>query len=122
MRKNKNCAVRLTDNGLAFEGIIDHQSIPALMARIPELSAGTPVLDLSAVSRIDSAGLAFLIHWSKRLAQPEQKIALTGVSAQARQLIDTMKLDSVFEVHNADVLPDNNSDKTEQIAASTPES
>ena len=102
MFKNKNCAVRSIATGLAFEGVIDHQSIPGLLARMPEISIDKPTLDLSAVSRIDSAGLAFLIHWSARLALPTQKILLTGVSAQARQLIDTMKLDSVFDVQAAD--------------------
>lgn len=101
MAKRKNCSVRSIATGLAFEGVIDHQSIPGLLAGMPEVSVDKPILDLSAVSRIDSAGLAFLIHWGERLAQPTQKILLTGVSAQARQLIDTMKLDSVFDVQGA---------------------
>lgn len=100
MLRNKKSVVRSIPSGLAFEGVIDHQSIPGLLACMPEVSIDKPVLDLSRVSRIDSAGLAFLIHWGEQLIQPTQKILLTGVSAQTHQLIDTMKLDSVFDVQS----------------------
>ena len=103
MSKNKKCAVRSIANGLAFEGVIDHQSIPGLLKRMPEVSVDEPELDLSAVRRIDSAGLAFLIYWGERLVPPSQKILLTGVSVQACQLIDTMRLDSVFDVQAANI-------------------
>ncbi len=90
--------VEKTDTGLEFFGVIDFQSIPALLKKMPETSPAESVLDISEASKIDSAGLAFLIHWGNRNLAPDQKIRLRGASSQARQLIDIMRLKSVFEL------------------------
>lgn len=89
--------VKLNTTGFSLEGIVDHQTIPGLIANFPQTESESPVLDISAVTRIDSAGLAFLIDWGKKHLPAGQKITLSGASEQARQLIDTMKLDALFE-------------------------
>lgn len=90
--------VEKTETGLAFFGVIDFQSIPALLKAMPETNPAETVLDISEASKIDSAGLAFLIHWGNRNLAPDQRIRLRGASSQARQLIDIMRLKSVFEL------------------------
>ena len=90
-----------TKEGLAFIGVIDHQSVPDLIKEMPDASESVlaeKVLDLSAVSKIDSAGVALLIHWGNRNLEPGQKITLRGASLQLRQLIDIMRLRSIFEL------------------------
>ena len=97
--------VKLNATGLVFEGIIDHQTIPDLIVNLPQIKDAdidtgkdkVPVLDISAVTRIDSAGLAFLIDWGKQHLAHGQKITLRGARGQARQLIETMKLNALFE-------------------------
>ena len=89
--------VKPNATGFALEGIVDHQTIPGLIEKLPQAESKTPVLDISAVTRIDSAGLAFLIDWGKKHLPEGQKIDLKGASKQARQLIKTMKLDELFE-------------------------
>lgn len=97
-RTEKSVArAKLNATGFSLEGIVDHQTIPDLIANFPQTESESPVLDISAVTRIDSAGLAFLIDWGKKNLAAGQKITLSGTSEQARQLIDTMKLDALFE-------------------------
>ncbi len=90
--------VEKTETGLAFFGVIDFQSVPALLEAVPESASSEMELDLSAATRVDSAGLAFLIHWGNRNLATDQKIKLRGASVQVLQLINIMRLKSVFEL------------------------
>lgn len=101
MASSKGANARLTDSGLAFSGIIDHQSIPGLMNNLPSLKKPKPVIDLTEVSKIDSAGLAFLIDWGNTHLANGDKMQLKGVSEQAKQLIGILELGSVFEIQSA---------------------
>ena len=99
MSKAPSSRVEKTETGLAFFGVIDSQSIPALLKAMPESGSPEMELDLSAATRVDSAGLAFLIHWGNRNLATDQKIKLRGASVQVLRLIDIMRLKSVFELH-----------------------
>jgi ABC-type transporter Mla MlaB component len=90
--------VEKTKTGLAFFGVIDSQSIPALLEAMPKTDSPEMELDLRAATRVDSAGLAFLIYWGNRNLAPDQKISLRGASVQVLQLINIMNLKSVFEL------------------------
>ncbi len=92
----------MTDSGLALSGIIDHQSIPGLISKLPDSSDIAPSVDLSRVDKIDSAGFAFLIHWGNQHIEDGQKLKLTGVNEQARQLISIMGLETVFDLAGID--------------------
>lgn len=92
--------VEKTKTGLAFFGIIDFQTVPALIEAMPKTSPSETELDLRAASKIDSAGLAFLINWGNQNLAPGQKITLYGASTQVRQLIDIMHLQAVFELRD----------------------
>lgn len=101
MASSKDAHAKLTDSGLALSGIIDHQSIPSLMNGLPALDKSKPIIDLTEVSKIDSAGLAFLIHWGNTHLPNGDKVQLKGVSEQAKQLIEILELGSVFEIQSA---------------------
>ena len=90
--------VEKTESGLAFFGVIDYQSVPRLLQDIPQCSANETLLDLREVGKIDSAGLAFLLDWGNRNLAPDETIKLRGASEQARQLINILHLNSVFEL------------------------
>ena len=97
MASRSNSKVKASDDGLIFEGVIDHQTIPGLLENMPEVNSKRPVLDLAKVSKIDSAGLAFLIHLGNTQFPTAEKLSLVGLSTQAKQLIDIMGLETVFE-------------------------
>jgi ABC-type transporter Mla MlaB component len=92
--------VEKTETGLAFFGVIDFQTVPALIEAMPKTSPPDTELDLSAASKIDSAGLAFLINWGNHNLAPDQKIVLYGARAQVCLLIDIMHLQGVFELRD----------------------
>jgi ABC-type transporter Mla MlaB component len=98
MSKAPSSRVEKTETGLAFFGVIDSQSVPGLLKAMPESGSPEMELDLSAATRVDSAGLAFLIHWGNRNLATDQKIKLRGASVQVLRLIDIMRLKSVFEL------------------------
>ena len=55
-------------------------------------------LDLSDITKIDAAGIAFLVQWSKSL--PSKKLNLIHVPTSAMNLISTFKLTEIFTVEN----------------------
>jgi len=92
--------VEKTETGLAFFGVIDFQTVPSLIEAMPKTSPPETELDLSAASKIDSAGLAFLINWGNQNLALDQKITVYGASAQVLHLIDIMHLQAVFELRD----------------------
>lgn len=75
----------------ALNGALDLHSTPAQFDRLPEQLSGT--LDLSKVSRCDSAGLALLLECQRRA---QGKLQLSGVSPQLRTLMDFYHVDELF--------------------------
>jgi phospholipid transport system transporter-binding protein len=61
------------DDALVFTGTLDRTAVAALWPQVRRQRAGVTCLDLVAVSRVDSAGLAMLAE----LAQPDG-VALVG--------------------------------------------
>ena len=44
------------------------------------------IVDLTAVDRVDSAGVALVLAWARRAANEGSKIAFTGIPASMRSL------------------------------------
>ncbi|MEE9448353.1 MAG: STAS domain-containing protein [Arenicellales bacterium] len=99
-QKHPSATVELSDSGLSFSGVMNHQSVPKLIAHLPKYEHNPAVLDISQVSKIDSAGLAFLIDWGNQNLSDNNPISLRGASKQAQQMINIMGLDGVFELLN----------------------
>ena len=55
---------------LVFAGALDRDAVPALWSAASHTLAGAGVFDLSAVSRVDSAGLALLAELAARANGP----------------------------------------------------
>lgn len=58
-------------------------------------------VDLHAVERVDSAGVAFLVKWAKVCLQNHQQpLQLRGVSPQLRQLIELYGVSKLFTLNS----------------------
>ncbi|MCR5084471.1 MAG: STAS domain-containing protein [Succinivibrionaceae bacterium] len=74
-------------------------TVPGLWARRESLFAETS-LDLGGLEAIDSAGVAFLVHWTKAIKarDPDATLTLEHVPGQAMRLINTFRLNRFFEL------------------------
>ncbi|HWA10516.1 MAG TPA: WecB/TagA/CpsF family glycosyltransferase [Opitutaceae bacterium] len=63
---------------------------------------GHCVLDLSAVTAIDSTGLAFLAHWQRRLARHRRNLILLRPSPGVRAALAHMRLTGQFIITEGD--------------------
>ncbi len=98
MSPNSTMRVEANEAGLAFEGALDRRSVPKLLRTVERIEVKSSHIDLSRVSSIDSAGLAFLVYWGNQHGGRARKIRLQGASDQAKKLISIMGLNTVFEL------------------------
>ena len=75
--------------------IMTVETVPGLWRGRDAIFRG-PEIDLKTVEQIDSAGIAFLIQWSKSLAP--RRLRLKNVPEAAIKLIDTFALRQLFEI------------------------
>ena len=73
------------------------QNAPAFWANAVD-QQGHCVIDLSAVTSIDSTGLAFLAHWQRQLAQVHRNLILLRPSAAVRSALARMRLTEKFVI------------------------
>lgn len=59
------------------------------------------LVDLSAVSYIDSSGIACLVEGYQAAKQQQLRFGLIGVSENAMNVLRLTRLDQVFPVHNS---------------------
>lgn len=76
-----------------LEGDLTQWTVPALLARADEL-ARAETLDLSAIGRADSAGVAFLLELRRRRDAP---LRLAGTPPQLTRLIDFFAVAPLLE-------------------------
>jgi anti-sigma B factor antagonist len=60
------------------------------------------VIDLNGVNFIDSAGLATLVHFFKRVRNSTGDVCLAALQPPVRRILELTRLDRVFDFH-ADV-------------------
>ncbi len=84
-------------------GELTFQTVPGLYRESAGWFAGEGelVIDLAAVTRADSAGLALLVEWLKRARLARRPLRFVGVPAQVSTLIRVAGL--------ADALPNSHS-------------
>jgi len=75
---------------LVFSTVLD--LIEKGKAQINRLESDAIHINLSAVQRIDSAGVALLLGWQRDCLGSQKKCLLNNVSQQARSLLETYKL------------------------------
>jgi anti-sigma B factor antagonist len=85
----------------AFSGEVDLEHSPkAREVLLSCVNRGSKVLvDLSAVSYIDSSGVASLVEAFQRAKKSGVVFALVSVNAPARRVLELARLDKVFTIH-----------------------
>ncbi len=90
-------SVERRDGGVAIIGPLTFASVAELYeAGTAELPAGDIDIDLSGVTKVDSAGLALLVEWQKRARRSGAAISLRQAPKQLLELIRVSGLRSVF--------------------------
>jgi anti-sigma B factor antagonist len=86
-------------NVLPLEGEIDLHVSPRVAASLGAMIEQKPnrlVVDLSAVSYIDSSGLAVLIEGMQNVEAYGGKLVLAGLQEKVRPIFEMARLDQVF--------------------------
>lgn len=73
------------------------ETVPQLWLKRQEIFQNS-FIDMTSVKEIDSAGIAFLIQWSKSLK--DKKLCLKYPPQAALRLIATFGLQPIFEIEN----------------------
>lgn len=76
------------DGTLALQGPLNFDTVRAVLAQTTSAlaSAVHPCIDLSGITRTDSAGLALLVEWVKCARTKQQPLVLRGVPSQLTAL------------------------------------
>ncbi|WP_312211977.1 lipid asymmetry maintenance protein MlaB [Pseudescherichia sp.] len=86
--------LRWTRNGerLALEGELDQDVLNGLWEARAEALNGVDVIDLTGVARVDTAGVALLVHLVALARKQGRSIVLEGVSDKVRTLAQLYNL------------------------------
>ena len=86
---------------LSLSGDVDlHSSPQARKAILDALAGGAPLLvELSAVSYMDSSGVASLVEGYQTARKRGLEFALVGVAPAAMSVLKLARLDRVFTIH-----------------------
>ena len=105
MKKNASPSsaqpVQDRSNVLPLKGEIDLHVSPSVTALLDEAIGKKPkrlVVDLSAVTYIDSAGLAALIQAMQKVEGYGGKFVLAGLQETVRSIFEISRLDQVFQI------------------------
>ena len=104
-------AVRVIPNRerltVAVSGRVSVDSSPdlrcALLRLLYRSAAPVMVIDLSAVTYLDMSGLAILLEALKAARQRSVKLRMTGISGEARNLVEIAQLDTIFRAWGSEV-------------------
>lgn len=72
---------------LALRGELDQDILVPLWEARAQVTDGVSVIDLNAVTRIDTAGLALLVHFIARVRQQGGDVKLIGKSENLQTLV-----------------------------------
>ena len=88
---------------VTLDGDIDLEHSPTVRATLlGSLDRGLPVLvDLSAVTYIDSSGIANLIEAFQAAQARDMAFGLVGAAGQVMRVLELARLDKVFELHDS---------------------
>lgn len=88
---------------IALQGEVDLHFSPLARDHILQhlKSQEDVLIDLSAVSYIDSSGIASLVEGFQLARSKKLKFGLVGVSQAARQVLQLARLDKVFPIKNS---------------------
>ncbi|HSW11818.1 MAG TPA: STAS domain-containing protein [Solimonas sp.] len=83
---------------MSLTGSLDLASVPALMPRADQLAASGR-LDVSGVTAVDSAGVAFLLELQRRARRQGKDLVISGAGNRLRQLAVFFEVDSLLQLN-----------------------
>ncbi|MBA9005564.1 MULTISPECIES: STAS domain-containing protein [Thermomonospora] len=90
---------------LELTGELDVAGLPALQQRVEEISAadGPPrlVIDMSAVTFMDSCGLGGLVRCWKRVAGMQGRFVLVGLQPRVARVLEITGMRRAFEIYDS---------------------
>jgi phospholipid transport system transporter-binding protein len=86
------------DNMLTLSGDLDRETLMPLWENRQTLLAGKQYVNVAKVDRVDSAGLALLLHLCGESQQQGKILSLRGVSDRLRTLIQLYNLQGIIPV------------------------
>ena len=90
------------DNSLCLSGELSFKTVPALVANNKDfLSNGNSIdIDLSEVSRADSAGVALLIEWQRQAQKQNKSICFINIPSQMLAIVRLSGVDDLLSLKN----------------------
>jgi phospholipid transport system transporter-binding protein len=88
-------------SGLQLDGDLTAESVVALLPSLPA-GPGEWHVSLGGVERIDSAGLALLIEWRRRLSAAGGTLVLDAVPAALTRLARISSVDTLLGLESID--------------------
>lgn len=80
-----------------MQGELRFPNVPEWLPRADEIAASGRI-DLGQVTRIDSAGAAFLLELKRRAHKSGRTLELVNPSEQARGLLEFLQVDGVLKL------------------------
>lgn len=87
---------RIDTATLYLKGTLDHLSLQRIWQQRNVVMQQINTIDLSSLVRVDSAGLALLIHLQQILVQQRKKAVFIGISEKVMSLINLYNLQKVI--------------------------
>lgn len=87
---------RKQGQALILQGELDRDTLLILWQQRQQLLDGIRFLDVSGLKRVDSAGVALMLHFYHQQQQRGDTLALTGVTDRLRTLIALYKLQAIL--------------------------
>ncbi len=84
------------DASLQLSGILDHVTLLPLWEQRDTVMQGMSAIDLSGLSRVDSAGLALLVHLQDIARRQSGSLAFRGISDKLQSLITLYNLQHII--------------------------
>ncbi len=98
-----SASIELIEDGrLRVSGELSFKTVPALVANNKDfLSNGNSIdIDLSDVSRADSAGVALLIEWQRQAQKQNKSICFINIPSQMLAIVHLSGVDDLLSLKN----------------------
>jgi len=87
---------KLRRNILLLEGNLNHETLLPLWQQSRALLIGINFIDVTQLQRVDSSGLALLVHLQQRSYKYGVTITIFGISEQLKTLIKLYNLQQII--------------------------
>ena len=84
------------DRSLLLSGKLDHETLLPLWQQKEHVVRGVSEINVSGLKRVDSAGLALLVHLQNIAARSGQPVVFHGISDKLQSLITLYNLQQII--------------------------